>query len=62
MLNELVEMIKMMLEQDELFTLGAKMLKKAVDALMAEGFTRSEAIQIVATQGSMVKANYKTGV
>lgn len=57
MIEEMVEMIETILKQDQLFTLGAKMLKKTVDALVAEGFTREEAIQIAATQGPMVKGN-----
>ena len=55
MIEELVGMMEMVLKQDQLFTLGAKVLKKTVDALVDEGFTREEAIQIVARQGSLVK-------
>jgi uncharacterized protein YoaH (UPF0181 family) len=57
MIEELAEMIETILKQDQLFTLGAKMFKKTVDALVAEGVSREEAIQIVARQGPMVKAN-----
>lgn len=49
--------IETILEQDKLFVLGAKLLKKTVEALMAQGFTREEAVKIVAVQGSIVKEN-----
>lgn len=54
---EMIEMIDEILKQDKLFALGAKMIKKTVDALVSEGFTREEAIQIAAVQGSLVKGN-----
>ena len=57
MIEEMVEMGETILKQDQLFTLGAKILKKTVDALVTEGFTREEAIQIAAAQGPMVKGN-----
>ena len=57
MRQELVGMIKGVLDDDELFDLGAKLLKKSVDALVANGFKRSEAIAIVSNQGPMVKGN-----
>ena len=57
MIEEMVELIETILKQDQLFTLGAKMLKKSMDALIAEGFTRDEAIQVVAVQGPIVKSN-----
>ena len=56
-----IEMLKAMLnavlEQDDLFTLGARILQKSVNALVENGFTREEAIKIVANQGSIIGAN-----
>jgi hypothetical protein len=49
-INQLVEMMKVMMENDEFFTLKAKMTKKAYDALVEEGFTKAQATQLVASQ------------
>lgn len=57
MIDELVRIMEQILEQDKLFGLGAKVLKKSVDSLVAEGFSRDEAITIVATQGSIVRGS-----
>ena len=56
-MEQLIEMIKEVLTCDEAFDLGAKLLKKSVEALVSNGFTREEAIQIVATQGTLVKGS-----
>lgn len=55
--EELIEMMEEFLKQDKLFEMGAKMMKKSVDVLIAEGFSREEAIQIIAVQGSIVKSS-----
>lgn len=57
MIQQLIEMMKMMLEQDELFELGAQATKKSYDALREVGFTEDQALQIVAHQGSLVKSS-----
>ena len=57
MMEQLIEMMEGLLEQDKLFELGAKGLKKSVDALVNEGFTREEAVKIVANQGMFVKGS-----
>lgn len=57
MYNELSEMIESILKNDELFSLGAKLIKKSVDALVGQGFTREEAIKIVSAQGPLVKGS-----
>jgi hypothetical protein len=56
-IDELVEMMEEFLKKDKLFEMGAKMIKKSVDAMEKAGFTRKEAIQIIAVQGSIVKGN-----
>jgi len=55
-LGMLAEVMETVLKQDQLFAYGAKMMMKAVKALVAEGFSREEAIQIATVQGAMVKA------
>jgi hypothetical protein len=40
---------------DEVFTLYAQVVAKAVKALVNQGFTREEAIGIVSAQGAMIK-------
>lgn len=57
MIEQLTDMIEEILKQDKMFSLGAKMLKKSVDALTDEGFSREESITIIASQGCIVKAN-----
>jgi len=51
MFEQLKQLMQEMLAQDELFVLGAKMMKKTYDALVAEGFTPDQATRIVAGQG-----------
>jgi hypothetical protein len=59
MLNEerLSEVLEQVLAADKLFDLGAKLAKKSVEAFMANGFSRKEAITIFAGQGSIVKGS-----
>ena len=57
MLEQLKEMLKEVLADDELFTLSAKVMKKSYEALIAEGFTPDQAIKIVAGQGVGVKSS-----
>ena len=57
MYDELIEMLEEILKQDKLFELGAKGIKKSIIALQNEGLSRTEAVQIVAEQGSIVKGN-----
>ena len=47
-MDALIEMMEEALKNDKLFEMGAKTVKKAVEALEKEGFTRSEAIKIAA--------------
>ncbi len=55
MLDEIKDLMKAVLEDDELFTLSAKAMKKAYDALMAAGFTAEQATVIIANQGFGLK-------
>jgi hypothetical protein len=55
--NEATVQLEAVLKADHLFVLGAKLAKKSVEALVNQGFTRSEAVQIVAAQGSLVKGS-----
>jgi hypothetical protein len=55
-LEMLAEVMETVLKQDKLFAYGAKMMMKAVKALVEEGFSWEEAIQIATVQGAMVKA------
>lgn len=57
MLDMLIEQLKALIEADELFDLGAKMIAKSVEALEKNGFSREEAIRITASQGSFVKGS-----
>lgn len=41
------ELYKVMSEDEQFFSLGAKVAKKYLEAYLAEGFTREEAIQMV---------------
>ena len=56
-MDKVTEVVQEILKQDKLFTLGAQLIKKTVDALTAEGFTREEAVQIAAVQGTLVKGS-----
>lgn len=54
-MDELKEMLREMLKEDELFDLGAQLLKKTYDSLIKTGFTEEQATQIVAGQGLAIK-------
>lgn len=51
-MEQIMNMLKEILKQDEMFTLSAKITKKAIDALQNEGFTRQEAIELVRAQST----------
>jgi len=55
-LDDMFEAVKYMMEaaveRDELFKIAARLYKKTLDALVEEGFTREEAILILAHQGN----------
>jgi len=53
MLDQLKDLLKAVLADDELLVLSAKMMKKNYDALVAEGFTVDQATKIVAGQGGI---------
>jgi len=53
MVNGMVETARQVLASDEMFKLGAKVQKKALDAMMKEGFTRKEAISIMSSGKQM---------
>ncbi len=56
-LQAITYMVKSVSENDELFPTMAKCYKKMLDAMMAEGFSREEAVMILAHQGMGFKAN-----
>lgn len=56
MIDGMTETARQALANDELFTLGAKVQKKTLVALMKEGFTRKEAISIMS---GAAKSNIK---
>lgn len=51
-MEQILNMLKELIKQDEMFTLSAQITKKAIDALMKEGFTRQEAIELVRAQST----------
>jgi hypothetical protein len=51
----LKDLQRTLLEDDEIFSLGAQMVFKMYQALITAGFTEEQAIKIVAVQGSGVK-------
>lgn len=57
MLEQLKEMVRMMVEDDELFDLTAQLLKKSHSALIKAGFTEEQATTIVAGQGTGIKTS-----
>lgn len=57
MLEQLKEMLKEMIADDELFDLAAQGMKKCHKALVKAGFTEEQATKIVASQGMGVKMN-----
>lgn len=46
-MDDMIEAMKEMLENDEIFILNAKVIKKNVDSLIEEGFSRDEAIRLI---------------
>lgn len=50
-------MMRMILEDDELFELSALLLKKSHSALVKAGFTEDQATVIVAGQGTGIKTS-----
>jgi hypothetical protein len=60
-IKEMVEGMKLMLrtitEDDDIFKLGAQMMKKTFDAHLEVGFTEDQAIKVVAGQGGGVKSS-----
>jgi len=57
MLEQLIEMMREMEQNDELFEIGARLMKKSYDALIKAGFNEEQATKIVAGQGAGVKAS-----
>lgn len=57
MLSQVKAMLELVLAQDELFELGAKIMKKSLDYYMKEGFTREEAVLLLAHQGPVAKGS-----
>ena len=57
MYENVKDAIREVLKQDELFDLGAQVLKKNFDSLVKAGFSKKEAIAIIAGQGAIIKAN-----
>ena len=53
--EELLDMSRELLKMDALFEIGAEVYKKSVDVLQTHGFTREEAVAIVASQGTLVE-------
>jgi hypothetical protein len=54
-IDQIVDVQKMLLANDELFIAGAEMCKHSFDALIGVGFNRDDAIRIVAGGGMAVK-------
>lgn len=57
MLEQIKPTMLNVLEQDEFFELAAKIMKKSLDAYVREGFSRDEAMLLLARQGSLVKGS-----
>lgn len=57
MIEGLLDLLKEINGSDELFDQVAKCYKRGFDALIKAGFTREEAMQITARQGSMAQAS-----
>jgi len=56
MLKQLKEMLRLMIEDDEIFNLAAQLLRKSHSALIGAGFTEEQATTIVAGQGTGIQA------
>ena len=50
-LDQLKEIMGAVIEDDEIFALAAKAYRKALDALVQEGFSHKEAMDIIIHQG-----------
>jgi hypothetical protein len=59
MLDQMIAMLRTMLKRDELFEIGAQMVKKSYDAMIKAGFTEDQALKIVAGQGSPLNMKSK---
>ena len=57
MLSQAKAMLELVLAQDELLERGAKIMKKSLDYYMKEGFTREEAVLLLAHQGPIAKGS-----
>ena len=54
-IEQMVDVQKMMLANDELFVAGAEICKKSFDALRGVGFSHEESMRIVAGGGMTVR-------
>ncbi len=57
MIEQVKEVVRELIADDELFAMMAKGMRKLHLALVAEGFTEEQAAKIVATQGMGSKAS-----
>lgn len=57
MLNQMKEMQRMMLSDNEIMKNNAKLLKNMFDELKAVGFSEEQAVHIVASQGAGMKSS-----
>ena len=57
MLEALKELLKELVADDEFFTVGASAMMKMKKALVAEGFSEEQAMQIVVAHGFGVRQN-----
>ncbi len=55
-IEELVSMLEAFTEDSRVFDAMAKSSKRFYDALIKAGFSKEEAIEIVAHQGSLIKS------
>jgi len=55
-IDEMFEAVKYMMEEaekhDDLFQIAARLYKKTLDAMIEQGFSREEAVLIMAHQGN----------
>lgn len=56
MIEEIKKLLEEMVEDEELFMLAAKIRRKTYLALVAQGFSEEEALEITARSGEIVKA------
>jgi hypothetical protein len=57
MIEQMVELMKELEKNDELFKITARMMRKLYDSLIEVGFTEAQAVQIVASQGTGFKTS-----